>query len=275
MMHDWTRLVDRLEYALQPIVEIDTGVVIAMEALVRGAEQAGFSGIHAMFDQAYRENSLYGFDVRLRKKACEKFMQWQGPANGTLFYNLDPRVLEMPDYRPGNTASMMRRLGLEPSRLCLEVSERQELKSVETTSAVLRVYRDQGFRIALDDYGSGFSGLRLLYETEPHYLKIDRFFIDRIDVDDRKRLFVESIVATAHALDIIVIAEGVETQQELLACRQIGCDLVQGFLVARPSEEVHSLKTVYPLSAEGHSTTPHGSNGEHRCRQASTLLERG
>jgi EAL domain-containing protein (putative c-di-GMP-specific phosphodiesterase class I) len=141
-------------------------------------------------------------------------------------------------------------VGLGADRLCLEISERYELKSVTNAKAILGRYQDQGFRIALDDYGAGFSGLQLLYHTEPDYIKIDRFFIQDIDADARKRLFIANIVNTAHALGIEVIAEGVETQSEYVTCGEIGCDMVQGFWIARPTQDSSQLYREYSLEGD-------------------------
>lgn len=115
-----------------------------------------------------------------------------------------------------------------------------------TFQDILTRYRSQGFKVAIDDYGSGFAQLRALYECEPDIIKIDRFFIDGIDRDRRKELFVSQITAFAHMIAAQVVAEGVETREEFLCCRRIGCDLVQGFFIARPSVDLPERTDIVP-----------------------------
>ncbi|MBF0399040.1 MAG: EAL domain-containing protein [Desulfobacterales bacterium] len=126
-----------------------------------------------------------------------------------------------------------------------ELSEKYDFSNPQDLVRVLKNYRDQGFSIAMDDYGVGFSGLQMLYYTEPEFIKIDRFFIQDIKSDSKKKLFVSSIVDIGHLLGSIVIAEGVETEEEYYICRDLGCDLVQGYLVCYPEKDIDTLKSYY------------------------------
>jgi diguanylate cyclase (GGDEF)-like protein len=110
---------------------------------------------------------------------------------------------------------------------------------------VLDAYRKQGYKIAVDDCGAGFSGLQLLYHTEPDYIKIDRFFIQNLENDPKKRLVVSTIVNMAHFMGSLVLAEGVETLDEYLLCKEIGCDMVQGYFVQKPQIGMETLKKRY------------------------------
>ena len=110
------------------------------------------------------------------------------------FYNLDNRLLLSPDYDPGYTGKFLKKLNLHNGNLIFEISERHELGDKIQTVSMLASYRNQGYKIAVDDCGTGFSGLQLLYYTEPDCIKIDRFFIQDIESDSKKRLFVSSIV---------------------------------------------------------------------------------
>jgi len=206
-------------------------------------------------------------DTLLRHKACAKFASIPHHQRTKLFFNLDSRVLDMPDYSTGNTAAMLARLSLSPSAVCFEISERHEVTSLQRAMEVLKRYKGQLHRIAIDDYGSGYSGLQLLYHCEPDFIKIDRFFIEGIADDARKRLFVSNVVSTAHMLGISVVGEGVETERELLACREIGCDLLQGYLIAMPLTDVDQLKPVYGEVAEL------GKRERRRRAQPSCVLE--
>jgi len=243
----WKEAVEKIEYAFQPIVNIHTGVCFAVEALMRNWEEAGFSSIQDFFDTAYREQVLYGADLLLRKKCFEQYLQIPDALNYKLFYNLDNRLVHMPDYASGNTAKILKGLDIPASSLCLEVSERHQWEYQKDTNSILNLYKQQTYRIALDDFGSGYSGLQLLYHSEPDYIKIDRFFISAVCSDAQKKLFVSSIVRLAHTLGIQVVAEGVEYKSEFYACREIGCDYVQGFYICRPTMDKSGIKNCYEI----------------------------
>ena len=189
-MKKWTKDTDSLYYAYQPIVNIHTGLTLGFEALLRGYKDAGFASINEVFDTAYSETVLYSLDLHLREMAVNNLFSNDNFATLKLFYNLDNRVLEMPDYLKGNTSSFLNSRNLFPGNICFEISEKHEFLSYKNTHSILQHYKDQNFRIAIDDFGSGYSGLTLLYHSEPDYIKIDRFFIANINDDSRKKFFV-------------------------------------------------------------------------------------
>ncbi|MDC7232593.1 MAG: EAL domain-containing protein, partial [Spirochaetales bacterium] len=219
MTEYWKGICQNLDYAYQPIVNSFTGEVFAYEALLRDWEHCGFSSIFEVFDRAFYDRALYTVDLELRRKAVNKIRNLNRISQKALFYNLDNRILEMPDYSPGNTVEMLNDLGVNKSDFYFEISERHEFSNTSETIAVLDQYKNENFKIAIDDYGSGYSGLQLLYHSEPDVVKIDRFFIDGIDRDQKKKLFAENIVNMSHLMGIKVVAEGIETDQELNFCR--------------------------------------------------------
>jgi diguanylate cyclase (GGDEF)-like protein len=241
----WRTAISRMDYAMQPIINIHNGSCYGMEALLRGVDSAGFQSIADVFDRAYQDGVLHETDLLLREKALEKFTAHPEAEGIKLFFNLDNRILVSSNYETGETKRILDRLSLPEDTICFEISERNRLVNVSETLHILDAYRSQGFKIALDDCGTGFSGLQLLYYTKPDLIKIDRFFIDGIANDLNKRLLVSSIVNIAHLTGSLVVAEGVETPQEFFACRDIGCDLVQGFLVQPPETEIQLIKTRY------------------------------
>ncbi|MGE0087526.1 MAG: GGDEF domain-containing protein [Desulfococcaceae bacterium] len=241
----WMYRLRKIDFAFQPIVNIHTGVCYGYEALMRNFEAAGFQSIDDLFDQAYHEHFLYPVEIVLREKAIEKFSRLEWKDHVRLFFNLDNRVLNTKDYQPGNTVKILEKYALSQDTVCFEISEKHELRNSEAVIGILKAYRRQGFKIAVDDCGSGFAGLKLLYHTRPDFIKIDRFFIQDITHDPNKKLFVSSIVNLAHVMGGIVIAEGVETEMEYYSCRSIGCDLIQGYLVQHPESDTGNLKKSY------------------------------
>ncbi len=241
----WISTLDALDYAFQPIVNIHTGVCYGVEALLRNTDTAGFKTIGAFFDHAWRDGVLHQVDMHLRHKAIEKLAGLENREQVKLFFNLDNRILNSEDYQSGNTIRLLKTHHLHHDAICFEISERHQILGTKTILGVLDNYRAQGFKIAVDDFGAGFSGLQTLYYTEPDFIKIDRFFIQDISNDHKKRLFVSNIVNTAHIMGSIVVAEGVETEQEYYGCRDIGCDMIQGYLVQRPQLDTATILKQY------------------------------
>ncbi len=242
----WSRfIVSSLDYAFQPIVSIHTGICFAHEALLRNYERLGYESIHALFDAAHDEGMLFKVDSWLKEKAIEKFARIEGHERLKLFFNLDNRVLDLPEYSIDPTSETLKRFGLHPDAMCFELSEKHDFIAFTARNSLFDHFKRHAYKVAIDDFGTGFSGLQLLYHAEPDFLKIDRFFIASIETDSKKRLFVSNVVNLAHILGIAVIAEGVETEKEYYACKQIGCDFVQGFLVQRPTVDVRALRIDY------------------------------
>ncbi len=241
----WQRILDIVDYAFQPIVNIHTGVCFGHEALLRGTADADFKSIDGLFDAAAEDEVLHTVDMALREKAVSKYVGRFADDSTKLFFNLDNRVLNTWDFQPGSTRNMLARHRLIPDRLCFEISERHELRDFTVLEKIITHYRRQGYNIAADDCGNGFSGLKLLYYLEPEFTKIDRFFIQEMATDTKKHMIAASIVNIAHLMGSTVVAEGVETEKVYYCCREIGCDLIQGFLVQRPTVAMSDLVDTY------------------------------
>ena len=132
---------DCLYYAYQPIVNIHSGATLGFEALLRGWDDAGYSSIDDVFNTAFETEDLYRLDLHLRKLAFEKIYQNTGFSNLKLFYNLDNRVLEMPDYLPGNTKKLLEGSSLHSTNICYEISEKHEFGCYNSTQKILQGYK--------------------------------------------------------------------------------------------------------------------------------------
>lgn len=241
---DIQTIIDKLEYAFQPIVNTHTGKTFAVEALVRGHQSLGFQSIPELFDSFFEKKILYKVDLELRKKAIKKFQNIQFDTI-KLFYNIDNRLLYMPDFRAGNSLEILKELNFKQSRLCYEITENGTIQDKHIINKILNNYKSHGFNIAIDDFGTGISGLELLYLSDANYIKLDRFFIRNINKDSRKKLFCSSIVDMAHIMGIQVIAEGIETTEEYYTCKDINVDYIQGFLIARPNLKTTKIQETY------------------------------
>ncbi|MGI9379347.1 MAG: GGDEF domain-containing protein [Methyloligellaceae bacterium] len=223
-----------LEIALQPIVSIQTGSIYAYEALMRGYENMEFETIDDVLNAAHTFGVSDKLYLLLLDKSLEKLTSLVNSEDVKLFYNLDGRALEGDADLHLESMKLLEQYNFPPSSLCLEFSETYDYASALTVAEMVDAHRSEGINFAIDDFGRGFSELKVLYEYHPEFIKIDRFFIQEIVAEDRKRLFVETVVNLAHVLGIRVVAEGIETEAEFDHCRKLGCDLAQGYLIAKP-----------------------------------------
>ena len=248
----WLNIIEKLDFAFQPIVNIQNGEIYAVEALLRNVKEAGgFYSIFNLFDDAYNDGVLYQLDLELRLKSFEKFSKIP-IENLKLFYNLDNRILYMPDFKVGNTEQILKKFNLSKEQICFELSERGTLKDPSSVTNMVKRYKQSNFEIAIDDFGTGIAGFQMLYFSEANYIKIDRFFIQNIQSDNKKRLFCSHIIDIAHIMGITVIAEGVETKEEYYTCKELGADLIQGYFIQKPDKSISNILVSYKEIDELH-----------------------
>lgn len=236
---------DVLDIAFQPIVDIHSGELFGVEALLRGTDTLGFESIESFFDRLFEENTLYTFDLSLREKVIKKFCTIESYQEIKVFYNLDNRLFEMADFSKGNTSRILKRHGLDHKSIVFELSEHNEIINIDNFTNLMSHYAHEGFCVAIDDFGIGQSGFKMLYHATPNIIKIDRFFLTNIDSDPKKKLLARNMVQLSTLMGCRVIAEGVETQAEFIICKEIGCHLVQGYFVARPTCDCSQLRLQY------------------------------
>jgi EAL domain-containing protein (putative c-di-GMP-specific phosphodiesterase class I) len=145
---------------------------------------------------------------------------------------------------------VLSRTGLPAGHLTLEITESALMQDAGTALGVLQALKQVGVQLAIDDFGTGYSSLSYLQQFPVDMLKIDRFFIERLGVGPQSEQIVSSVIDLAHALGLKVVAEGVETVDQLEVLRSLGCDLAQGFLfsVPKPAEEI-AASFPMPMSA--------------------------
>ena len=190
-----------LDFAFQPIVDIHTREIYAVEALLRNVETIGFGSIHHFFDTAYRLGLLYAVDLLLREKAIKKFTQLENCGTIKLFYNLDNRLLDMEDYTTGNTEAMLKASNVDKSALCFEISERHEVtKEGNGIIHILEHYKKEGFQLAIDDFGIGFCRefVALLLQFRAQFDIIENFAIEH---DPDRSIFVVNRLISAAQID--------------------------------------------------------------------------
>ncbi len=235
--------------AYQPIVSIHSGATYGYEALLRGHETLGQASPRALVDRLLGSELAVAADGLLRRKSIEGFAGFARGSGARLFCNLDFRVIARPEFDPGETASMLRRHGISGALFCAELSERRAMVDAAAVAARLRAVIGSA-QIALDDFGTGRGGLLMLHQLRPELIKLDRRFIAGVDSSQTRRVLLAAIVSLAHVLGVSVIAEAVETEAELAVCREVGCDMAQGHLIAPPSAAASMTARTYAVVGE-------------------------
>ncbi|WP_252272617.1 EAL domain-containing protein [Pseudomonas subflava] len=220
-----------ISMAFQPIVDLRRGQVFAHEALVRGAAGEPAGSVLARVDSANR----YAFDQSCRIKAVEWASRLQAPAR--LSINFMPNAVYRAETCIRATLEAARRCQFPLERIIFEVTEQEQVLDIPHLTAILRAYHEQGFMTAIDDFGAGYAGLNLLADFQPDLIKLDMDLIRGIEADSVRQILVESVLDMCHRLNVQVIAEGVETSGELDCLRQMGVELFQGYLLAKPGFE--------------------------------------
>ncbi|WP_372770069.1 GGDEF domain-containing protein [Pseudoalteromonas sp.] len=229
-----TILSERLITTLfQPILDIEQETVLGYEALSRGPENSSLYSPLELFAQAEQDACLSELELLCREKAIENFVKQGLP--GKLFINVSPTTLLQATHPKGETLHLLAKYGLPTSRVVIEITEREPLCESDLLFEAIKHYRDLGLHIAIDDFGSGYSGLKQWSELKPDIVKIDRYFIDHCDKSVVKKEFLRSILELAKITNTRVIAEGIERTQELELLKSLGVELAQGFLLERPA----------------------------------------
>lgn len=216
----------------QPILNCISGRILGWEALSRGPKDSALHAPLMLFDFAEEQGHLFDLEKICREKAIENL----GTLNPgqKLFINIHPRTLIDPKFTPGKTQSILEEIGLSPENIVFEITERHNIKDFHIFHKTLEHYRSQGYKVAVDDVGAGYSGLWTLAKVRPDYIKIDMSLIKGIDRDPVKRALLETSITFADKIGSKVIAEGVETETELTCLLSMNVHCVQGYYISRP-----------------------------------------
>jgi len=243
----------RLVPAYQAIVELDGGAVIGFEGLTRPAPGSGFANASELFEAAEATGRSFELD-----RACIAALLAGAGAlalDQTISLNLSPQTLQSPEFSPAFLAGPLRRAGLHPERVILELTEREEVTDVETVRRRLVACQDAGFRIAIDDVGAGNAGLRLLSQIHFDIVKIDLSLIQAGARNAASLDVVRSLTDLAARWRAGVIAEGVETAGQLAMLQALGVRAGQGYLLARPAASP-DLRSVDLAALDRRSAVP-------------------
>lgn len=217
----------------QAIFNAQKNTVIGYEALSRGPIHSELYNPDALFSAAAKYGLLSELELLCREVAISRFAELK--LSGKLFINVSPMVIMESKHPQGETKKLVEQAGLDCQQVVIELSEKYPASSSELLKDAMRKYREYGFKVAIDDLGAGYSGLKQWSEVRPDIVKIDRYFIDGCHQNSFKRKFLKAIFDLALSANAQVIAEGIECEEEFNLLKQLGMVYAQGFYLAKPS----------------------------------------
>lgn len=221
--------------AYQPIVDLEAKSIYAYEALVRGKNGAGAGEVLGRVTDKNR----YSFDQTCRVRAIQIAA---GLGLDThISINFLPNAVYQPETCIRATMEAADTFNVPVNHIIFEVTEAEPIADPAHLKGIFNAYKERGFITAIDDFGAGYAGLNLLTKFSPELLKLDMELCQGISEDKVKKIITDGAIKTARALDIKVIAEGVETREDLRVLRDLGVDYFQGYIIQKPVIEMLAI----------------------------------
>jgi diguanylate cyclase (GGDEF)-like protein len=227
---------NELTVAFQPILELATGAVSSIETLARWSHNGVDIPPDVFIPVAERTGVIGELTTYVIRRACEQAVassQIPGYETLSVAVNIPPQEIGTPELE-ATIRTMIERYRILPTQLCIEITETGLFANAQAAKSTIASLRALGVRVALDDFGVGYSSLAQLHDIELDSVKIDRSFVERLETDVRQVKFLRTIIRLGQDVDLKVIAEGVERTDQLQVLKRLGCPYAQGYLFARP-----------------------------------------
>jgi EAL domain-containing protein (putative c-di-GMP-specific phosphodiesterase class I) len=243
---------ERREFTVhyQPVVDLSTGMMVSVEALLRwNHPERGLISPVEVIPLAEETGLIVTIGAWLLEEACKALIEWQAIQDAnhadepfTVAVNMSVRQMQAPDIA-GMVVGVLKRTGIRPADLCLELTESVFMDDVDYFDRTLRSLKALGLNLAIDDFGTGFSSLSYLKRFPIDAVKIDKSFVDGLGINPHDTALVAAIVAMAAALDLDLTVEGVETALQVAELKKLHVRRVQGYLLARsmPADDISQL----------------------------------
>ena len=253
------RALERNEFVTfyQPMMDVRSGLIVGVEVLVRwNHPERGLISPAEFIPLAEEQGLIVPIGAAVLDEACRQWARWRAdfPDRGPLVLNVNisARQLHSADFVESIRAVLLA-YGVDPGMLCLELTESVLIEDVEAQRHTLAALRELGVGLAIDDFGTGYSSLTYLKRFPVNGIKIDQTFVAGLGRDTFDSAIIESVIELAHAVGLHVTAEGVETLDQLLRLRALGCDFAQGYYFARP-QPAAELDALLNWDMQGHCT---------------------
>ncbi|RTQ95105.1 EAL domain-containing protein [Lysinibacillus telephonicus] len=233
---------ESLETFFQPIINLQTGKTFGFEALNRPGQSQYFSSVDHFYEFVGQTDMVFEFEKFCRNLSLKRYISRLNTElaneNFTLFINIHPHVLLDKNYHYGDTLQSLNVIGIQPEQVVFELTERSAVTDFQEFERVLSHYRSQGYRIAIDDVGSGYNSLKTLIFLKPEFIKLDRSLIHHIDSSAPGQQLVSLIYDYAEQSNTKIIAEGIERVEEIKYLQTVGIHYAQGYAIGRPNREI-------------------------------------
>jgi len=230
----------QIRTVFQPIISLRNGTVYGYEALSRGPQDSPLHEPELLFDCAEEYGKMWELELLCRSTAIEAVSQLEEPIK--LFLNVNPQIMYDEKFRVGFTKEFLNSYHIDPHNIIIEITEKGSVNNVPDFIRIVEHYKKQGYKIAIDDAGAGYSGLNLISDIHPHFLKLDMKLIHGIEKDTMKQALVKSLSEFASLTNISLIAEGIETKAELNKLIDIGVQYGQGFYLQKPDSSILPIR---------------------------------
>ena len=231
----------RIEPHFHPIIDLFATSVTGYEILSRGTPP--YATPYQMFSEAKRLGATWDLERACRAAALEKIATLAEAFRASLFFiNVSPEVFSDPRFVEKFTQKHLREYGIDQKQIVIEITEEKTFEDFMQFGALVSHYTNQGFKIAIDDFGSGYSGLITLIASTPHYLKLDMAIVRDVHKHDYKQKLVKAITTFASSVNAKLIAEGVESFEELEVLVRYGVRYAQGFFFGMPEKDPYALQ---------------------------------
>lgn len=230
---------ERITTVFQPIFDLQNGNIFAVEALSRITGTSIITNTETLFEEAQHFNLTYKLEKLCRREAL--ISAHKQNIKYPITINVCPSILKSKEHEPGVTSHLVDELFDYRDKIILELTERHFIEDHKGFERTVEYYRRQGFKIAIDDLGAGYTGLKMLTHIEPYMVKIDRSLISNIDKSPKKRMLIEAFIPFCHKINAFVVAEGIENEKELDLLISLKVDFGQGFYLAKPHPTVPPL----------------------------------
>lgn len=218
----------------QPIVELDSGNVMGYEALTRGPAHSVLHSPLQLFTIAEQFGKLHTLERLAQEKAILNASL--DSMQQLLFINISSQMINASELVSLRTLEALHSCGYKPNNIVFEITEQSSIEDFTMARKFLEYYRNQGYRIAIDDVGAGYSSINTIAQLYPDYIKFDRSLIQNIHQDRMKECILEAFITFTLKMNIGLIAEGIELEDELAMLAQMGVQYAQGYLLARPNQ---------------------------------------
>jgi EAL domain-containing protein (putative c-di-GMP-specific phosphodiesterase class I) len=252
--NDMRRAIERKEFCVyyQPIVDLKSSVICGFEALVRWQHpERGLFSPAEFIPIAEETGLIIPLGQWVLEEACRQMREWQRQSVASrmlsMSINLSAKQLSQPDLC-AQIQHALEVTDLDPCSLKLEITESVVMENADLAISMLNKLRDLGIQLSIDDFGTGYSSLSYLHRFPVNFLKIDRSFISGMNLGDENLEIVRSITMLARNLGMEVIAEGIETKEQLAQLRALSCRFGQGYLFSKPVEAAAAALLIHDNS---------------------------